>query len=468
MSNQRDLTQGSIGGHLIAMAIPAAMGMIFNTLYNLTDFWFAGKLSDAALAGVAIAGSVFLLILSGSVGMQTGTTAVIASEVGRGKIDSVGKWIDQATGLGLVISIVCLAIGLLAADPLIKYLGAEPHVMPYAKSYVFIVLCGCFSFVLAAVAAGALMALGDTVSNRNALAVGLLANIALNPLLIFVFELEVAGLAIATILIKLATMIYLYSVLEKLVGKRVRPAFNLHSWLELLRQVIPASFTMLTVVLGSFITVGFIGRFGSESVAGYAVGLRIEQLLLLPALGLNSAVMALVGQNFGANHLKRVKETYTKALFTGLCLAVFSIPVMIFLSPALIGFFSSNDTIIETGTTYLRIDALAFFAYVVLFISVAALQAIKKPVFPMYMGIARQLALPAVINYFLIVVLGLPMISLFISIISVVICSAMVSHWYTWRELNRLDLSSSDEEIDHEKKPGKKTKLRNSADCTQS
>ena len=406
------------------MAIPAAMGMIFTTLYNLTDFWFAGKLSDDALAGVAIAGSVFMLILSGSIGMQTGTTAMVASEVGRGNTDSVSNWIDQATGLGLFLSILCLAIGLLAADPLIKFLGAEPNVHLYAKRYVLIVLCGCVSFILAGVAAGALMALGDTVSNRNALALGLLANFALNPLLIFVFRLGVAGLAIATVLIKLATAIYLYRVLKRRTGKRVKIAFNMHNWLELLRQVIPASFTMLTIVLGGFITVSFIGRFGSESIAGFSVGLRIEQLLLLPALGLNAAVMALVGQNFGANNPERVKETYTKALFTGLCIAVFSIPIMIFLSPALIGFFSTNSTIIETGTAYLRIDALAYFAYIVLFVSVATLQAIKKPVFPMYLGIARQLALPTVINYFLIVVLGLPMIWLFVSIISVAICSA--------------------------------------------
>ena len=79
MTGHRDLTQGPIGNHLLAMAVPAAMGMIFNTLYNLTDFWFAGKLSDDALAGVSIAGSVFFLILSGSIGMQTGTTAMVAT-----------------------------------------------------------------------------------------------------------------------------------------------------------------------------------------------------------------------------------------------------------------------------------------------------------------------------------------------------------------------------------------------------
>ena len=160
MTKNRDLTQGPVSGHLIVMAIPAAMGMIFNTLYNLTDFWFAGKLSDDALAGVSIAGSVFFLILSGSIGMQTGTTAMVATEVGRGNTDSVANWIDQATGLGLVLSAACLLLGLWVADPLIRFLGAEAHVFPYAKTYVLIVLWGCFAFILSGVAAGALMALG--------------------------------------------------------------------------------------------------------------------------------------------------------------------------------------------------------------------------------------------------------------------------------------------------------------------
>jgi len=311
MTGHRDLTTGPIGSHLLALAIPAAMGMIFNTLYNLTDFWFAGKLSDDALAGVSIAGSVFFLILSGSIGMQTGTTAIVATEVGKGNMASVSDWVNQATGLGLMLSAVCLVIGLLCADPLIKFLGAEPHVQPFAKSYVVIVLWGCFAFVLSGVAAGALMALGDTVSNRNALAVGLLANFILNPILIFGLNLNVSGLAIATVLIKLAS--------------------------------VPASFNMLTVILGGFITVAFIGSFGSQNVAGYSVGLRLEQLLLLPALGLNTAVMAMVGQNFGADNADRILETYKKALLTGLGIALFSIPVMIFLSPALLGLFSNND-----------------------------------------------------------------------------------------------------------------------------
>ena len=415
------------------------MGMIFNTLYNITDFWFAGKLSEDALAGVSIAGAVFMLIISASMGMQTGTTAILATEVGSGRTDSVIKWLDQATGLGIAFAVFCLLMGLLFADPLISLLGADKQVSPHAKRYILIVLWGCFAFVLSSVAAGALMALGDTKSNRNALAVGLLANLVLNPIFIFTLGIGVGGLALATVIIKLASALYLYSVLKRKLGRWAKPAFDLSHWRDLLRQILPASFNMLTIILGGFITMTFIGRFGSQQVAGYSVGLRLEQILLLPALGLNTAVMAMAGQNFGANKPDRIRETYKKSLWAGFWIAVASIPVMVFLSPILLGFFSTNKDMIETGTTYLRIDALAFFAYVVLFVSVATMQAIKRPLFPMYLGLARQLILPAIVNYILIVVFDLPLIVLFSSIVTIVICSAAFSHWYTSSTIDSLD-----------------------------
>ena len=195
---------------------------------------------------------------------------------------------------------------------------------------------------------------------------------------------------------------------------------------------------MLTIILGGFISVALVGRFGSEHVAGYAVGLRLEQVLLLPALGLNTAVMAIAGQNLGAGNHDRVQETYNTALKVGLGMAAISIPIMFFLSPAMMDFFTSDSSIRETGAAYLKIDAIAFYAYVVLFLSTATLQAMKQPMFPMVLGIARQLVIPASINYWLIVVMGYPMMSIFYTIISVVVIAAMVAHWYTRKQLREL------------------------------
>ncbi len=438
-SSVPSLTTGPVLGHLVRLSIPASMGMIFNTLYNLTDFWFAGRLSDDALAGMSIAGSVFFLLLAVGIGMQTGASAVIAPEVGSGSRDRVAHWVDQAFGLALFFSIIVPVAGLFLAEPLIRFLGAEADVAPLSLQYITTTLWGAFTFILTFAAAGALMAMGDTRSNRNALAAGFVANLLLNPLLTFGLGLGVTGLALATVLIKGASALYLYQVLTRELGRRSIPRFHLESWLALLRQVLPASFNMLTIILGGFITLSLIGRFGSEHVAGYSVGLRLEQVLLLPALGLNTAVMAIAGQNLGAGNDSRVRQTYITGLLLGLAMAVVSVPVMVYLSPAMMSFFSSDPAIQATGATYLRIDAIAFYAYVVLFLSTAILQAMKRPLFPMYLGIARQLIIPVSINYWLIVYRDFPMISIFYTIISVVVLASLIAHWYTLRQLRRLN-----------------------------
>ena len=414
------------------------MGMIFNTLYNLSDFWFAGKLSDEALAGVSIAGSVFFLILAIGIGIQTGASAVIAPEVGRGNTDGVADRTDQVFGLALLLSVIVTTTGLIWAEPLVRFLGAEEDIAPLSMEYIGITIIGAFTFILSFAAAGVLMAMGDTKSNRNVLAYGFFINLALNPLLTFTLGLGISGLALATVTIKLASAGYLFWVLSKRLGRWSTPKFNTRHYLELLRQVLPASFNMLTIILGGFVTVSLVGRFGSEHVAGYAVGLRIEQVLLLPALGLNTAVMAIVGQNFGAGLTARVHETYRKGLLVGLIMAAVSIPVMVFLSPAMMDFFTNDESIRNTGAAYLRIDAIAFYGYVVIFLSTASLQAIKKPMFPMFLGIARQFVIPVTINYILIVVFNFPMMSIFYTIVSVVVCSALFAHWYTNRQLGRI------------------------------
>ncbi len=439
-SVKKSLTEGPVLGHLVRLSIPASMGMIFNTLYNLSDFWFAGKLSDDALSGVSIAGSVFFLLLAIGIGVQTGASAVIAPAVGKGDNQSVADWVDHVFGLSLVLSVIVLILGWSVAEPLVLFLGAEPDIAPLAMEYVSITLLGAFTFVLSFAAAGALMAMGDTKSNRNALTVGFFINLVLNPLLTFSVGLGVSGLALATVLIKGASAVYLYIVLCRAIGRYSRPRFDISRWITLLQQVLPASFNMLTIIMGGFISVSLVGRFGSEHVAGYAVGLRLEQVLLLPALGLNAAVMAIAGQNLGAGNFQRVQETYKTALKVGLAMATVSIPIMVFLSPAMMDFFTDDDAIRQTGAAYLKIDAIAFYAYVVLFLSTATLQAMKQPLFPMVLGIARQVVVPASINYWLIVYKGFPMISIFYTIISVVVVAAMVSHWYTLKRLRTLSL----------------------------
>lgn len=434
----QDLTIGSIYQHLIRLAIPASMGMFFNTLYNLTDNWFAGKVSDDALVGLSISSIVFYLFIGLLAGLQNGTSVMVSTEVGLKQPQQLKNIIKNTLGIGILFSFIIIILGVIFAKDAITWLSTEDIVTALAWDYINILIIGNIAFSLSSVAAGALMALGDTISNRNALIVGFFANLALNPLLTFGLNMGVSGLAWATLIIKVASAVYLLVILCKRLGYTPFPSFDKPAVTAILRQVLPASFNFFIMIIGSLMITGFVSRFGDYAVAGYSVGLRLEQVLLLPALGLNAAVLAISGQNYGAKNYRRIAETYRKGLILSFSISLVCIPIMIFLSPLMMGFFSQQEAIIDVGTTYLRIDALAFFCYVSLFISVATLQAIKQPDFPVIMGFFRQLILPFIVNFFLIIKFGYNIEWIFGSVASIVFISMVITLLYTRSKLKKL------------------------------
>ena len=436
--DERDLTKGSVYKHMIRIGIPAALGMVFNTLYNLTDNWFAGQISDVALSGLSIASIVFALFLALGMGLQSGTSAMVAADLGSKNNKQVIEWINCSHGITWFLSMVILLLGWLFADDLLGFLSEDEQIIAVAWDYTSVILLGNVFFNLTSCFAGALIAHGNTTSYRTVLMVGFFANWLLNPLFIFVFDFGVAGLAWSTLVIKLGSSLYLWKVLMNEVGVWSKPAFNLTYWKQLLAQIMPASMNMLTIIIGGFITIYFISQFGDDPVAGYSVGIRIEQLLLMPALGLNASVMALVGQNYGAGNIDRVKEIYAKSLKIALLISVVFIPTMIFLSPLMMNQFTDNQAIIGVGVYYLRADAFAFFGYMMLFCSNALLQAIKQPMFPLVIGILRQMILPIAAFYLLIEVLAYGLHSIFWAIVAIVLSSSVLAFIYTRSRLKLL------------------------------
>ena len=434
----RDLTQGSIYRQLIKIGIPAALGMVFNTLYNLTDNWFAGQISDVALSGLSIASIVFAMFLSLGMGLQSGTSAMVAADLGNRNDEQVRSWINCSLGITLFLSVLILLLGLVFGLPLLQTLSETTAVIAVAWEYTWVILFANVFFNITSCFAGALIAHGNTQSYRNILIFGFFANWILNPLFIFVFDFGVAGLAWSTVIIKMLSSLYLLRVLQQEVGHWPKPQFDWGHWLQLLKQIMPASMNMLTIIIGGFITIYFISQFGDEPVAGYSVGIRIEQLLLMPALGLNAAVMAVVGQNYGAGRIDRVKETYQKSLKLALLISVVFIPTMIFLSPLMMTQFTGDQKIIDVGVYYLRVDALAFYGYMMLFCSNAVLQAIKRPMFPLMIGILRQMLLPIAAFYLLIHVYNQGLYAIFWSIVGIVLGSSVLALWYTHRRLHSL------------------------------
>lgn len=392
---------------IVHLAAPASIGYFFNTMYNVVDTYFSGQLSTQALAALSISFPVFFIILALGSGISTGATALIAGALGAGDKEKARLLAIQAVSFGFIVSIVITIFGLTASPFLFGILGAEGEYLDIALEYMNTIFSFSVFFMIVFMFNSILNATGDTKTFRNFLIVGFIMNVILDPWFIYgglgLPPMKFTGVALATVFVQIVGCIYLgFRVVRTgMVGadsiKNLVPKADMFK--DIARQGFPASINMGTIGMGMFVITYFVSQFGKEGVAAYGVGMRIEQIILMPTIGLNIATLTLVAQNDGAGKYDRVIEVVGTALKYGAYMMAAGGLLLIIAAGFMMRFFADNPDVIRIGTTYLRIDALVLYAYVVLFVNVAALQGLKKPMFAVWMGLYRQIAAPMAVFY---------------------------------------------------------------------
>jgi len=441
-----DLLHGKISKHFKTIAIPASIGFLFNTLYNVVDTIYAGRLGTDALAGISISFPIFFIIISLSYGLGNGGTALAAIALGEKDRIRFHHLLYNALILGIIFGIIVPILAPFILTPLFELAGAEGEILTLGLDYTKMIMYGTLFFALTTIINGFLSAQGNTKPFRNYLIIGFFMNLVLDPLFIFGWfglpELGASGIALATVISQAFGTIYLGYHLMK------SPLFNMAVIREcklmlkvigdLLRQGIPSSLNMATIAIGVFIINYFVVLYGgSDSVAAYGASMRIEQIALIPTIGLNIAVLTLVGQNFGANKIERLYEIRKKGTFYGVVIMLIGTVIIFPLAPYLVRIFDSNPNVVQAGTTYLRIEALAFTTYVFLNINVSVLQGIKKPKFAIYIGIYRQL-IPFAIFYFLGTTLNMGIYGVWWGIVIINWSAVFITLAYTRSKLKQL------------------------------
>ncbi|MGF1474710.1 MAG: MATE family efflux transporter [Geminicoccaceae bacterium] len=398
MATARDLTTAPIPGLIRRLAVPAGTGFFFNTLYNVVDSIYAGMWSTEALAALAISFPIFFLIIASSAGFGQGTTALIANALGSNDERRARHLFAQslvlAFGVGILLPILALSI----ADPVLALLGNQETTIELALDYLIPIMLGSVLFLLNSGANAFLTADGDTKTYRNALIAGTVLNVGLDPLFMFVFGLGVAGIAWATVLVQTLIFVYLLYVLRRTVlsdGIRLRRLMPEPKAIgAIVAQGLPAAGNLMMIGTSLFVITYFVSRFGDAATAAYGVALRIEQLFLLPTVGLNASSLALVGQNFGAKKFDRVREIYAKTLTYGLAImASGGLIIMIFRGP-LMGLFTDDPDVIDHGSGYLFVAALIQCAYALTMIGTSTLQGMTQPMPALVTGLFRSLIAP--------------------------------------------------------------------------
>ncbi len=397
-----NLTRDSIWSLLRKVTIPASTGSLFQTFYNLVDTYFAGKISAEALAAIAKSWPIYFIAIAVAVGVGAGTTALISNAIGGKENRKASLYVAQSILFAIGLSVLVTLFGLNFSENLLRIMGSSAESINLTREYLDIIFYGSFIILIQLSLNGTLNAQGDTKSYRNVLIFSFFLNIFLNPLFIFGYgfipAFGISGLALATLVAQSLGTIYLaYKVNSCKLKKYLYIECFVPKVLllkTLFMQSVPIMFTMLMIMFGVFNIFYFVGQFGELATAGYGTAVRIEQVLLLPVIGLNTAVLAIAGQNYGAKIYSRIVEVYTKALFFGSLFMVLA-GIFIFLTSSfIISFFTNDPEVIKSGSLYLRVAALIGPVYPVFFITSALFQALKRPLFSLYMTILRLTLIP--------------------------------------------------------------------------
>ncbi|WP_417328451.1 MATE family efflux transporter [Halarcobacter sp.] len=443
MKQNSHLINDDISTLLKQITIPASTGMFFNTMYNVVDTFYAGLISTQAISALSLSFMIFFTIIGLGYGFSSAITALIGNASGRSKRFLASLYAHKGIFFMQLVALVLTLVGFLMSPYLFTLLGASGAYMDMALDYINIILAGTIFFMTNFALNAILVSRGDTKSYRNTLIFGFFANLVLNPLFIYGFlfipAMGIKGIALSTVLIQLINALYLLKKVmdTKLVHFEKINYFFPHKkvYKEMITQGIPSSMNMLIMSIGSLILMYFVSLYGVKAVAGYGIGFRVEQIMLLPALGLSSAVLSLVSNNYGARKYDRVQETVNKALKYGFIIATFGIFFLYIFGKMIVSQFDSDPIVIGFGYDYLVVEVLIFYAYVVLFICVSTLQGIKKPKMILYIALYRQIIAKYAIAYVLVIWLALEYIYLWMGVLVMIYSAAIFAYIYTQRLL---------------------------------
>ena len=414
MSKSIKLTKDPIWTLLRKVTIPASVGSLFQTFYNLVDTWFAGRISAEAIGAIAKSFPIYFTIIAVGVGLGAATNALIGNSIGEKKVRVASMYIAQSLIFALTVSIFVTLFGLNASNYLLGVMGSDAAGIALTREYLDIIFYGTFIVLIQISLNGTLNAQGDTRSYRNVLIFSFFLNIFLNPLFIwgygFIPGFGIAGLAIATVISQLIGTIYLA---YKVNNCKIKEYLKLQCFIPkfeylkpLTTQAVPVMFSMLFIGVGIFNILYFIGQFGDLATAGYGAALRVEQVFLLPVIGLNTAVLSIGGQNFGAKAYDRIRELYTKALLFGSSFMAIAGIIIFFGAEFFVSLFTDNQEAVVSGAIYLKVAALIGPIYPVFFITTAVFQAVKKPLYSLYLSILRLTAFPFLSLWYVINIRG--------------------------------------------------------------
>jgi putative MATE family efflux protein len=370
-----DMTQGSITRHLLRMAAPIAIGMLFQTLYYLIDLYFVARLGDSAVAGVSAGGSAQFIVMALTQVLGVGTMALIAHAVGRKDQADANLIFNQSLLMAALCALLVLVGGYALTPMYMHALGADAATTAAGISFLHWFLPGmALQFALIAMGS-ALRGTGVAQPTMVVQMITVLLNALLAPILIggwltgYPMGVAGAGLASSLSIAVGVIMLWLYfRRLEKYVAvDRMLLSAQPEVWKRILRIGLPpgGEFALMFVYLG--VVYWLIRGFGADAQAGFGIGMRVMQAIFLPAMAIAFATAPIAGQNMGAGHAARVRAVFASAAWIGSAIMVLLTLLCQWRPDLLVGSFTQDPGALAVAIDYLQIISWNFVASSLIF-----------------------------------------------------------------------------------------------------
>jgi len=402
-----DLLKDNIPKLVKKLAIPASIGTLFQTLYNIVDTFYAGKISPEALSALGKSFPIYFTIIAASIGVTIAGTSLIGNSIGEKNEKKTLYYFTHIIIYGIFISIIISLFGLNYSENIFYIMGSTKEVVDLGLEYTNIIFYGSIIFISVVSLNSLLHAEGDTKTYRNVLILSFFLNIILNPILIFGFlfipAMGVKGIGISTLISQLLCFIIIFKkILSNDRIKHLNKEYYLLKFAyfkNIFFQSMPIIISICAYSFASGIVFTYLGQEGEFATAGYGAASRFEQILFLPVLGINTAIISIIAQNYGAMNFNRIRETFFTAIKYALSIMLFASLLVFLLADIVTSLFSNNSEVIDYGSRYLRISAIVLPAYPLFFISNGFFMALKKAENAMISNLIRNLLLPIFVFY---------------------------------------------------------------------
>jgi putative MATE family efflux protein len=397
LDRSKQLGEEKVLSLLVKFSIPAIIGMLVNALYAVVDRVFVGNgVGSLGMAGAAIGLPISFIIMACAMLVGIGANTLVSIRLGEQKKEEAEKIMGNALTLLIIIPIILTIVGLYFLEPMLRFLGASEAVMPYAKTFNGIILLGA---VLQTVGFGMnnfIRSEGNPKIAMFTMLIGAILNVILNPLFIFVFDMGIAGSAIATVIsqgVSAAWVLY-YFIWGKSMLKLRIPNFKLR--LGIVGKIVtlgaaPFLMQLAASVLNAIMNNSLITYGGDVAVSAMSAVMSITMLFLMPTFGINQGVQPIIGYNYGAKKYDRVKEALKLAILGATMIVTLGFAVTHLFSLQLMTMFNSKDTeLITFGAHALRVFLI--FMPIIGFQIVGSnyFQAVGKPLQASLLSLSRQ------------------------------------------------------------------------------